>query len=148
MLPETEVPRDESLRALLADQRTTRNVVDAAAAGATDGLHLALNVAAMLVAFVALVAMLPWPLAALSERTPIADWRHAHALPVFTIQNLLGLLFKPVAWMLGVSNDGTSMFGRRLGEQVIVTEFIAYADLGQMIKHGTMGQRDAQIATY
>jgi CNT family concentrative nucleoside transporter len=149
MLPETETPRDESLRALLADQRTTRNVVDAAAAGATDGLHLALNVAAMLVAFVALVAMLNWPLAALSEWTPIAAWRDSHGhLPVFTIQNLLGCVFKPVAWMMGVSNEGTSNVGSLLGQQVIVTEFIAYADLGRMIKQGAIGSRDAQIATY
>jgi CNT family concentrative nucleoside transporter len=148
MLPETETPRDESLRALLADQRTTRNVVDAAAAGATDGLHLALNVAAMLVAFVALVAMLNWPLAALSDWAPVASWRDAHGLPIFKIESVLGLLFKPVAWMLGVSSEGTTLFGRLLGEQVIVTEFIAYADLGQMIKQGTMGSRDAQIATY
>ncbi len=148
MLPETEIPRDESLRSLLSDQRTTRNVVDAAAAGATDGLHLALNVAAMLVAFVALIAMLNWPLAALSELSSIAHWREAHGLPVFTIQNLLGFAFKPVAWMMGVSTEGTTRFGSLLGQQVIVTEFVAYADLGQMIKQGTISSRDAQIATY
>jgi CNT family concentrative nucleoside transporter len=148
MLPETESPRDESLRSLLSDQRTTRNVVDAAAAGASDGLHLALNVAAMLVAFVALVAMLNWPLAALSEWAPIAHWRDAHHLPLFTIQNLLGLVLRPVAWMMGVSPEGTSQFGSLLGQQIIVTEFIAYADLGEMIKHGAIGSRDAQIATY
>ncbi len=149
MVPETEVPRDESLRSLLSDQRTTRNVVDAAAAGASDGLQLALNVAAMLVAFVALIAMLNWPLAALSEWGPIATWRDTHGhLPVFTIQNLLGLIFKPVAWMMGVSTEGTTQFGSLLGQQVIVTEFVAYADLGQMIKQGTINSRDAQIATY
>jgi CNT family concentrative nucleoside transporter len=148
MLPETETPRDESLRALLADQRTTRNVVDAAAAGATDGLHLALNVAAMLVAFVALVAMINWPLEAYSKLDGVAAWRHAHGLEEFKIQYLLGLALKPVAWMMGVSNDGTTQFGSLLGQQVIVTEFIAYMDLGRMIKEHTINSRDAQIATY
>jgi len=58
------------------------------------------------------------------------------------------MVFKPVAWMMGVSTEGTSNVGSLLGQQVIVTEFIAYADLGKMIKAGALGSRDAQIATY
>lgn len=67
--------------------------MDAAAEGATDGLRLALNVAAMLVAFVALLALLNYPLAALSEIESIAAWRAAHGIPVLTFQNLLGYVF-------------------------------------------------------
>ena len=79
MLPETESPADESIAELRKMPRTTANVMDAAAEGAGDGLKLALNVAAMLVAFVSLIALLNWPFAALSEVNadwlPIAAWR-------------------------------------------------------------------------
>jgi CNT family concentrative nucleoside transporter len=86
MLPETEAPSAETLDALRSMPRTSVNVMDAAAEGATDGLRLALNVGAMLVAFVALLAMLNWPLAALSETEAVASWRARHGLPVFTFQ--------------------------------------------------------------
>jgi CNT family concentrative nucleoside transporter len=148
MLPETETPRDESLRSLLSEPVPTRNVVDAAAAGATDGLRLALNVAAMLVAFVALLAMINWPLSALSEWAPIADWRTAHNLPVFKLQTLLGYLFTPIAWCMGIAWTDSPNFGALLGTQIIATEFVAYLDLGKHVHNATMAARSCEIATY
>lgn len=148
MLPEAESPRDESLGALINMPRTTRNVMDAAAEGASDGLKLALNVAAMLVAFVALLAMINYPLAAFSEWGPVAEWRVAHGLPVFTFQNLLGYIFTPLAWCMGVPWNDCRSFGSLLGQQVIATEFVAYLDLSAHIKGGTMSPRACQIATY
>jgi CNT family concentrative nucleoside transporter len=97
---------------------------------------------------VALIAMVNWPLQAISNIECIASWRHAHGLEEFKIQYLLGLALKPVAWMLGISSDGTARVGTLLGEQVIATEFIAYMDLGKMMKANTIDPRDAQIATY
>ncbi|MFN7021455.1 MAG: nucleoside transporter C-terminal domain-containing protein, partial [Phycisphaerales bacterium] len=91
----TESPREESLRSLGSEHRTTRNVLDAAATGATDGLRLALNVAAMLIAFVALLAMINYPLAAISELRAVAAWREANQVPALSIQHLLGVVFKP-----------------------------------------------------
>ncbi len=148
MLPETGNPRDESLSSLLRDERTTRNVVDAAATGATDGLKLALNVAAMLVAFVALLALLNYPLAALSQWAPVAQWRAEHALPEFTFQNILGSVLAPLAWTLGIDWADSRAFGSLLGTQVIATEFIAYLDLARHVRDHTMSPRACEIATY
>jgi CNT family concentrative nucleoside transporter len=147
MLPETESPVDESLDALRSMPRSTVNVMDAAAEGATDGLKLALNVGAMLIAFVALLALLNWPLAALSETAPVAAWREARDLPVFTFQNMLGWVFTPLAWCMGTGADAHAV-GTLMGQQVIATEFVAYVDLAQAQKAGAISPRGAAIATY
>jgi len=147
MLPETETVAEESLDALRGMPRTTVNVMDAAAEGATDGLKLALNVAAMLVAFVSLLAMLNWPLAAISELPAVADWRAARGLPVFTFQNLLGYVFTPLAWCIGTGADAQKV-GSLMGQQVICTEFVAYADLAKAVQEGSISARGQNIATY
>ncbi len=148
ILPESEPTRDESLRSLLREPRTTTNVVDAAASGATDGLRLALNVAAMLVAFVALVALLNWPLAALSRLPSIAAWRDANGIPELTFQNILGSILKPLAWCMGVPWSEARTFGGLMGVQVVMTEFLAYLDLAAHSKSGDLSPRSVQIATY
>jgi len=148
MVPETEEPPPETLTSLLAGERTTRNVVDAAAEGATDGLKLALNVAAMLVAFVALIAMLNWPLAALSEVGFVAQWREANGVPVLTMQVILGYILTPLAWCMGVPWEDCRVFGSLQGQQVIATEFVAYLDLAGHVRNGTISPRAAQIAAY
>ena len=147
LMPETETVREESLESLRRMPHTTVNVMDAAAEGATDGLRLALNVAAMLVAFVALLAMLNYPLAAISEIDSIAAWRAQHGIPVLTFQNLLGYLFTPLAWCLGVGADAQKV-GSLMGQQVIATEFVAYVDLANSVKDGSISLRGSQIATY
>ena len=147
LMPETEPVREESLESLRNMPHTTVNVMDAAAEGATDGLRLALNVAAMLVAFVALLAMLNYPLAAISEIDSIASWRAQHGIPVLTFQNLLGYVFTPLAWCLGVGADAQKV-GSLMGQQVIATEFVAYVDLANSVKSGSISLRGSQIATY
>ena len=151
MLPETERVPEETLRALREIPRTTANVMDAAAEGATDGLRLALNVAAMLVAFVSLIALLNWPLAALSEVNaswlPIATWRESLGLPVLSFQNILGIVLQPLAWLMGAGPEARKV-GALLGEQVIATEFVAYVDLAQQVKAKTISVRGETIATY
>lgn len=147
IMPETERPAGESVREL-AGERATRNVLDAAATGATDGLKLAANVAAMLCAFVALLALLNWPLAALSEIPSVAAWREAHGVPVLTFQNILGAVIKPLAWCMGVPRPDCAAFGSLIGQQVIATEFVAYNSLSEMVRAGTISPRAAQMATY
>ena len=151
MLPETEIPRKESIADLHTLPRTTANVMDAAAEGATDGLKLALNVAAMLVAFVALIALLNWPLAALSEVNvdwlPIAQWRQSMGIPVLSFQNILGVVLQPLAWLMGAGAEARTV-GSLMGEQVIATEFVAYVALANQVKAHTISPRAETIATY
>jgi concentrative nucleoside transporter, CNT family len=151
MLPETGRPPDESIEALREMPRTTVNGLDAAAAGAGDGLKLALNVAAMLVAFVSLIALLNWPLAALSEVDrswlPIASWRAELGIPVLTFQNILGYILQPIAWSMGAGGDAHAL-GSLMGQAVIATEFVAYLDLAKMRADGVISERGAMIAIY
>jgi CNT family concentrative nucleoside transporter len=131
--------------------RTSTNVMDAAAEGAGDGLKLALNVAAMLVAFVSLLALLNWPLSALSEVNeswmPIATWREQLGLPVLSLQNILGVCLQPLAWLMGAGDDARRL-GTLMGESVVATEFVAYLDLSRMINAGEISPRASTIAIY
>jgi len=148
MLPETQTPASEALPDLVNQPRETRNVLDAAAAGATDGLKLALNVAAMLIAFVALLAMINWPIEALGNWGPVASWREAGGIPPLSLQYLLGRLLSPLAWALGVAPADTVVFGGLMGEGVIATEFVAYASLHKAIGADAISHRSAIMATY
>lgn len=148
MLPETQSLPDESLSSLLRTERSTSNVVDAAASGATDGLKLALNVAAMLLAFVALLAVINWPLAAIGEINQVATWRNSHGIPPLSLQYVLGLVFRPVAWLMGIPREDLGSAGTLLGTQIIATEFMAYLGLSKHIAEQTMTPRGAQIMTY
>ena len=151
MRPETRTPPDESIATLRNMPRETVNGVDAAAAGAADGLKLALNVAAMLVAFVSLIALLNWPLAALSEVNaswlPIASWREDLGIPVLTFQNILGFVLQPLAWTMGAGSDSHAL-GSLMGQAVVATEFVAYLDLAKMQASGAISERGATLAIY
>jgi len=147
MLPETGLPREESLGAMRSMPRESSNLVDAAAVGASDGLRLALNVAAMLVAFVALIALLNYPLAALSETDLVAGLRERWGIPVLTFQNILGMVLRPFAWCMGAGPDSAAL-GSLMGQQVIATEFVAYVDLARMRAEQGISPRSAAIATF
>lgn len=151
MCPETETPADESIDAMRDLPRTSTNVMDAAAEGATDGLKLALNVAAMLIAFVSLLALLNWPLSALSEVNeswlPIATWRAELGLPILSLQNILGICLQPLAWLMGAGEDAR-LLGTLMGESIVATEFVAYLDLSKMITAGEISPRASTIAIY
>lgn len=151
MVPETDAVRDESVEALRALPKTSANVMDAAAEGASEGLRLALNVGAMLIAFVSLIALLNWPLAALSEVDaawfPVASWRAALGLPVLTFQNILGGLLQPLAWLMGAGADSHQV-ARLMGTQVVATEFVAYVDLAGMVRGGSISARGEAIAIF
>jgi CNT family concentrative nucleoside transporter len=131
--------------------RTAANVMDAAAEGAADGLRLALNVGAMLVAFVSLIALLNWPLAALSELDspwlPVAQWRAELGLPVLSFQNVLGFLVWPLAWLVGGGTDAQAL-ASLMGTQVVATELVAYVELAKAAQGGSMTPRGVAIATF
>lgn len=153
VVPETETPPAENAAAAReAQQSGASNVIDAAVIGATDGLKLALNVAAMLVAFVSLLALLNWPLAELSAWKPVAEWLDARNLAPLSIQGMLGWVFTPLAFLLGVPWSEAGVVGSLMGQKLVLTEFIAYFELGVRMHPAegapTITGRSAIIAAY
>ncbi|MDQ9090229.1 NupC/NupG family nucleoside CNT transporter [Pseudoalteromonas haloplanktis] len=118
IVPETETPKD-TLADLEESEDKPVNVIDAAASGAANGMHLALNVGAMLLAFVALIALLNGLLGG------IGGW---FDYPTLTLQEILGYIFAPVAWLLGVPWNEAIIAGSFIGQKLVVNEFVAYLD--------------------
>src|SRR5258706_6714091 len=115
------------------------NIIDAASRGASDGLHLALNVAAMLIAFIALIAMVNGILGA------IHGVRGLMWFPS-SLQEILGRIFAPVAWLLGVAWNDCATVGNRLGTLLSLEKFVAYVNLGSI--GNTLDPKSFVIATY
>ena len=107
------------------------NIIDAAARGAGDGLQLALNIGAMIIAFLSLIAMVNGILGAIFH---------------ISLQEIFGKLFAPVAWLLGVRFEDCATIGSLLGTRLVLNEFIAFQALGPLEK--TMDPRSFVIATY
>lgn len=121
MQPETEVSQTAG-RVELKIERGATNMIEAAANGTTDGLKLWLNVIAMLIAFVALVTLVDWPLEALGEMVGVEGG--------LSLSRIFGVVLAPLAWVMGV--DGWSdcqLFGSLLGVKVSINEFVAYQAL-------------------
>jgi concentrative nucleoside transporter, CNT family len=99
------------------------NLIDAAARGAGDGLNLALNIAGMLIAFLALIALVNGGLGLVHG--------YVHWIPG-SLQQILAILFAPIAWMLGVSWNDCASIGNLLGTRMVLNEFVAFLDLGKI----------------
>lgn len=135
LVPETEV--SETAGGKVKDPpRTTVNSVDALCRGASDGMMLSINVVAMLIAFVALVAavnfLLVWPQQQFHVANPV------------TLQAVLGWLNAPFAWLMGVPAQDCATVGGVLGERIVLSEFIGYTSLNNV----TVDVRSYTIATY
>ena len=114
-VPETQVPKTMGT-VQLETARTDVNVIDAAARGTSDGLHLALNVLAMLISFIALIALV----------NALLGFVH------LSLQQMFGWVFAPVAWSMGVPWRDAPSIGNLLGTRMVLNEFIAYSQLGPM----------------
>jgi CNT family concentrative nucleoside transporter len=128
-VPETEKPVTAG-KVELKMEKTAVNVIDAAAQGAGDGLHLALNVAGMLIAFLALIAML----------NGMLGWTHT------SLEQIFGVVFAPIAWLMGVPWKDAGAIGNLLGTRLVLNEFVAFLKLGPMEK--SLDPRSFVIATY
>ncbi|KON28415.1 Na+ dependent nucleoside transporter domain-containing protein [miscellaneous Crenarchaeota group archaeon SMTZ-80] len=125
-------------------QKTSSNVIDAAATGAADGLKLALNVAAMLLAFIALIAMINWILSGFF--TDILGIS-INGKPI-SLELLLGYTLSPLAWIIGVPWQDSVVVGSLIGQKVVLNEFIAYLNLSQLIPTGVLSEKAIIISTY
>jgi CNT family concentrative nucleoside transporter len=129
-------------------ERTTVNVIDAAAVGALDGLKLALNVGAMLIAFIAIIHLIDAGLISVGGLPWIASMLHAIGIEQLDLDTILGLLFAPVAWLIGNAPEDCRAFGSLLGRAMAANEFVAYASLADMISAGTLSPRGVNLAVY
>jgi CNT family concentrative nucleoside transporter len=152
-VPETEQP--ETLGTVkLKVEKTDVNLVDAAGRGTGEGLHLAMNVGAMLISFLALVALTNALLGA------AGGWLHAHVPTVswtfnawlgtplnqLSLQAILGWIFGPIAWALGVPWRDAGTIGSLLGTRMVLNEFVAYSQLGAL--KASLDPRSFTIATF
>lgn len=138
MVPETGIPETRA-GAQLEALSSAHNVVDAAAEGGLVGLRLALNIGALLVAFVALVALANHAIGFLGGLV---------GRPDLTLQAILGVLLSPVAFVMGVPWHEAREIGGLIGVKTIINEFIAYQDLAELVAAGAISERSAVIATY
>ena len=150
MWPETE-PSETSAKGRVEVDRPDVNLIDAAARGAGEGLKLALNVGAMLIAFIALIALanalLGLPVSLYNEWMGLDG---GSAVEPLTLQRILGWLFWPLAFLIGVPASECAAIGTLLGEKLVLTEFIAYLDLYETLSEGevALSPRTVVIASY
>lgn len=137
MVPETEEPETRG-RVDATVKSESQNVIDAAASGAADGLKLALNVAAMLIAFIALIAMGNY----------LVDWAASLFGADLTLEQIIGFSLAPIAWLIGVPWADAVTFGSLLGTKVVLNEFVAYLALAEDIGAGTLSPKSIVMATF
>lgn len=149
MLPETEVPETRD-GAQVSVERTDANVIDAAARGTSEGLQLALNVGAMLIAFTALIPLLNWLLQAPSYVFETVGMEGAGELfSSLTLEGILGFAFAPFAFLLGVPWEDAAAIGSLIGSKTVINEFVAYLQLSTMLEGGQIAHgKSVIIATY
>lgn len=139
LLPETQ--QSETAASMPATvPRTTANSIDAICRGAGDGFHLALNVIAMLIAFIAMISLANY----------VFTWpqRHLGLANPATLQTVFGWVNAPFAWLMGIPANNTVAVGQILGERIVLNEFVGYLDLTSHAKQLALDPRSFTIATY
>jgi concentrative nucleoside transporter, CNT family len=136
LVPETEQPLTAGHVQMPATEKES-NVLGAIARGTVDGLHLALNVGAMLIVFLALLALV----------NAMMGWVHLYIgwFP-YNLQEVLGWMFSPVAWLIGIPWHDARAIGNLLGTRMVLNEFVAFAQLGTI--KGSLDPRSFTIATF
>jgi CNT family concentrative nucleoside transporter len=148
LVPETGVI-DTNL--MVPRDRIGSNLLDAAVIGTTDGVKLAVNVAGALLAFTALVALCNWMLSGIGALSPLSDFiadATGGAYTSLSLQFLLGLVFAPLAWLIGIAPGDWMPVGQLLGERLVLNEFFAYKTLATMQGTTITDPRTVVITTY
>jgi len=145
LVPETEQPKTAGRVVMSEDEEKTEkeeNLLGAVARGTTDGLHLALNIAAMLISFLALIALTNGILGG------VHNWLAAHGILWFpaSLETIFGVLFAPIAWVIGIPWHDCGIIGNLLGTRMVLNELVAFSMLGPM--RGALDPRSFTIATF
>ncbi len=138
MFPERELSKTAG-NVTIEVERPWANAIDAAASGAGDGLKLALNVGAMLIAFVALIAMIDWPIGKIGA---------LFGEPQLSLNMILGILFRPLAWVMGVPWSESGHVGTLIGIKTALNEFVGYIRMQEMVGAGQLSERAQVISIY
>ena len=147
LIPETGMPLTRGT-VKMEVEKTSSNVIDAAAAGAGDGLRLALNIGAMLLAFIALIALVNWPLTWIGEVTGL---QAVLGRPT-DLATIFGYVLAPIAWVIGVPWQDATTVGSLIGQKIVLNEFVAYLQLAEIVNGNVPGialtDQGRLIATY
>ncbi|TFZ47096.1 NupC/NupG family nucleoside CNT transporter [Stenotrophomonas maltophilia] len=147
LIPETGTPLTRGT-VKMEVEKTSSNIIDAAAAGAGDGLKLALNIGAMLLAFIALIALLNAPLTWLGDVTGLA----AVLGKPTDLSTIFGYVLAPIAWVIGTPWADATTVGSLIGQKVVINEFVAYTELSRIVNGQVPGMSLSDegrlIATY
>ncbi len=129
--PEVEVDKiDNNIK--ISNSKQFSNIIEALGSGASDGVKLAVNVGAMLIAFISIIALINYSLSFLGT----------------SLEIILGYLFQPLAWSMGIPWEDSGAIGSLLGKKIVFTELIAFGDLKEMIDGDVISNRSAIIASY
>ena len=137
LVPETGQPITLG-RVELPKLTESKNVIDAAATGARDGVQLVLNISAILLAFIALLAMIDF----------LLGWSGGLFGAELTLGKILGWGFAPIAWMIGIPSEDIVTVGSMLGYKIVANEFVAYLQLADIMQAGTISQKSITMATF
>jgi len=117
----------------VSSEKMGSNILDAIANGTTEGLKLAMNVGAMLLVFVAFIAMLNGILGWVGDITSLNDWIAVNtSYQSFSLEFMLGYLFAPLMWLIGVATEDIAMMGQLLGIKLAASEFVGYIQLAEL----------------
>ena len=149
LVPQTE---EISSNIEVSKQQVGSNFLDALSNGTTEGLKLAVNVGAMLLVFFAFIAMVNYGLNMLGEYTHmndlVADWTN-NKYDGLSLQMILGYIFAPLMWLIGVEGADITLVGQLLGEKIIVSEFVGYRSLADLkAANAFTSQKSIIMATY
>jgi CNT family concentrative nucleoside transporter len=129
-------------------EKNASNVIEAAATGASDGLQLALNVAGMLLAFIALIALVNYLLTGIGDLLNLNSYLQSTFGKPLSMELIFGLILQYLAYGIGVPWADSFHFGSLIGTKVVLNEFVAYLDLASLVKSGVMSEKGIMMATY
>lgn len=129
-------------------EKSASNIIEAAATGASDGLQLALNVAGMLLAFIALIALVNYLLTGIGDLLNLNGYLQSTFGKPLSMQLIFGLILQYLAYGIGVPWGDSLHFGSLIGTKVVLNEFVAYLDLAKLVKDGVMSEKGIMMATY
>ncbi|MGB0778111.1 MAG: NupC/NupG family nucleoside CNT transporter [Flavobacteriaceae bacterium] len=130
LYPQTE---DVNTQVEISNDRIGSNILDAISNGTSEGLQLAFNVGAMLLVFVAFIAMINGVFLWVGDLTNLNTWIAANsAYPGLTLEAILGTIFSPIMWLIGVPNQDVMMMGQLLGIKLAASEFVGYTQLAEL----------------